>query len=71
MVGLEEIRNFRVGVDDVVEFFWKIVADLLDERENVVTDFVLAVLILAENGQGGEDDAFQELKKNFVALSVD
>lgn len=44
---------------------------MLHERENLVANFVFAVLLLAENGQGGEDDAFQELQQNFVALTVD
>lgn len=71
LITLEETRNFRIGVDDIVEFLWEIVANLLHKCENAVANFIFAVLLLAENGQGGEDDAFQELKQNFVALSVD
>lgn len=71
LIVLKEIRYFRVGVDDVVEFLGEIDANLLHKRENVIANFVAAVLLLAENCQGGEDNAFQELQEDFVALSVD
>lgn len=70
LITLKEIRYFGIGVDDVVELLGEIVPHLLHEGENVVADFVVAVLLLAENCQGGEDDAFQELQQDFVALSV-
>jgi hypothetical protein len=71
LVALKEAGNFGVGVDDVVEFLGEIVANLLHEREDVIADFIFAVLLFAENGQCGEDDALEELQQDFVALSVD
>lgn len=71
MIGLKETRNFGISVDDVVEFLGKIVANLFNESENVVTNFVLAVLLLAKHCQGGKNDSLEELQENFVALSVD
>lgn len=59
---LDKRWNFGIRVHDVVEFLGKIVADLFNEGKNVVADLVFAVLLLAQNRQGCEDDAFEELQ---------
>lgn len=68
---MNEARNLCIGVHDVVKLLREIAANLLDKGENMIAHFVLAVLLLVENGQCCEDDAFQELEKNFISLSVD
>lgn len=71
MIGLKKTRNFGIGVDNVIEFLGKIIANLFNESENVVTNFVLTVLLLAKHCQGGENYSLEELQENFVPLSVD
>lgn len=68
---LNETWNFRVWIDDVVEFFGEIVANLFDESENMIAHLVLVELLLAENCQSRKNDAFEELQKDFVALSIE
>lgn len=69
--ALNETGNFGVSVDHVIEFLGEIIADLLDKGEDVIANLVFAVLLLAEHCESGENDAFEELEKNFVALAID
>lgn len=69
--SLNEAGYFSIGVDNVVELFREIIANLFHKGENVIANFIFAVLFLVEDSQCSQNDTLQELQKYFVSLSID